>query len=367
MDSKQRIINILAGRPVDRPGFWLGNPADDTKEIYYRHFGIGGKTEALPEEFLKASQIKTNLSGRRDLELNLAVGSDMIWISPELDAAAYKDPRHKPMWDFYGGKERLSLTQPGYFGDCEDPAEVAGFDWPNPDYLDFSNTHRNVREANDAGLAVFGGMWMPFFHIAADFFGMENYFVKMYTHPEVVEAVTERIVTFYLEANRRCLDLMGRELAAGFFGNDFGSQLDLLIAPGLMERFIMPYYERLIAQIKAYGLKVVVHSCGAIDRMIPRMIEAGIEGLHPLQAKAAGMDAVHLASKYKGKIAFIGGVDTQELLPFGTADEVRAEVFRLRKVFGNDFIVSPSHEALLSNVSPEKVIAMSEAAREVLA
>jgi uroporphyrinogen decarboxylase len=133
-----------------------------------------------------------------------------------------------------------------------------------------------------------------------------------------------------------------------------------------MERFIMPYYERLIRQIKSYGLKVVVHSCGSIDRIIPRLIEAGIEGLHPLQARAAHMDADNLARKYKGKIAFIGGVDTQDLLPFGSVEEVYAEVLRLRKAFGNSFIVSPSHEALLPNVSPEKVIAMRDAARAVL-
>lgn len=365
MTSRERIERILAGKEVDRPGFWLGNPADDTKERYYEYFGVTGEAEEIPEEFLRTSQVKTNLSGRRDLDLNLAVGSDMIWISPELDAASWKHPDHLPMWDFYGGKERTSLTQPGVFGECEDPGEVERFPWPDPRFLDFSHTRKNVVEAREAGLAVFGGMWMPFFHIACDFFGMENYFVKMYTDPEVVEAVTEKIVSFYLEANRRCLDLMAGELSAGFFGNDFGSQLDLLIAPEMMERFIFPYYLRMIDQIKSYGLKVVVHSCGAIDRIIPRLIDAGIEGLHPLQAKAKGMDAASLAEKYSGRVAFIGGVDTQDLLPFGTEEEVRKEVFRLRDVFGDSFIVSPSHEALLVNVDPEKVVAMSEAARAV--
>lgn len=366
MNSVERVHAVLTGAPVDRPAFWLGNPADDTKEIYYKYFGIGGEDKKASESFLRTSQVKTNLSGRRDLELNLAAGSDMIWISPELDASTWRHPEGKPLWDFYGGRERTHLTQDGVFADCEDPTDVENFEWPDPDFLDFSETTRNVMEARDAGLAVFGGMWMPFFHIASDFFGMENYFIKMHTHPEVVEAVTERIVSFYLEANRRCLELMAKDLVAGFFGNDFGSQLDVLIAPAMMERFIMPYYQRLIDQIKGYGLKVVVHSCGAIDRIIPRLLEAGIQGLHPLQAKACGMDAESLSKKYRGKVAFIGGVDTQELLPFGTAEDVRREVFRLRRLFGDSFIVSPSHEALLSNVAPEKVVAMSEAARTIL-
>lgn len=155
---------------------------------------------------------------------------------------------------------------------------------------------------------------------------------------------------------------MASDLDAGFFGNDFGSQLDLMISPEMFDRFILPYYRRCIEVIKSYGLPVIVHSCGAIDRVIPRLIDAGIDGLHPLQAKAFGMDAENLSRKYGKNLVFIGGLDTQDLLPFGTVEEIKREVDRLRKVFGPRFILSPSHEALLPNVSPEKVVAMSEAA-----
>jgi uroporphyrinogen decarboxylase len=60
----------------------------------------------------------------------------------------------------------------------------------------------------------------------------------------------------------------------------------------------------------------------------------------------------------------MGGVDTQRLLPIGTADEVRREVRRLKGIFGPNFIVSPSHETILPNVPPENVAAMAEAALE---
>ena len=76
------------------------------------------------------------------------------------------------------------------------------------------------------------------------------------------------------------------------------------------------------------------------------------------------MDAEHLAKHYGGKITFLGGVDTQELLLFGTPQQVREEVLRLRDLFKGDFIVSPSHEALLPNVSFENMMAMNRAAKE---
>jgi uroporphyrinogen decarboxylase len=81
---------------------------------------------------------------------------------------------------------------------------------------------------------------------------------------------------------------------------------------------------------------------------------------------AKNMDAESLASQYRGKVVFMGAVDTQRILPFGTPEEVKAEVRRLRKLFGNNYIVSPSHETLLPNVPPENVAAMVEAASEPL-
>ena len=107
-----------------------------------------------------------------------------------------------------------------------------------------------------------------------------------------------------------------------------------------------------------------MHSCGAVFDIIPRLIDLGIDALHPLQAKAANMQPEKLAKEFKNDLVFIGGVDTQELLPFGTPQEVKDEVHRLKDIFGSRYIVSPSHEALLENVSIENVVAMSEAAAE---
>ncbi len=352
MTGKERIKAIFNRQSVDRPGFWLGNPADETKDMYYAHFGI----QTAPEYFA---------TGRAELDLALATHSDLMWITPEYDRDAWHHPEGKPIWDVLGGKKRVSLSQPGALAECESVREVEAFDWPNPDYLDFRPTLQKIEAAKATGLAVFGGMWCPFFHLVADLFGMENYFIKMYTHPAVVEAVTEHILHFYLEANKRCFDAMASELDGAFFGNDFGSQQDLLISPAAFKKFVLPSFKKLIDQMKSYGLRVVLHSCGSIVRVIPLLIDAGIDALHPIQAKAAGMEAENLSRQFNGAVIFIGGVDTQELLPFGTPADVRQDVRRLRRLFGEHCIVSPSHEALLPNVSIENVLAMSEEARAI--
>jgi uroporphyrinogen decarboxylase len=104
-----------------------------------------------------------------------------------------------------------------------------------------------------------------------------------------------------------------------------------------------------------YNLKVAIHSCGAVSRIIPKLIDFGIDAL---QAKADGMDAGNFAKQFKGHIVFIGGVDNQDLLPFRSPAEVKTEVRRFKKLFGEQFIVSPSHEALLPHVSIENALAM---------
>ena len=187
---------------------------------------------------------------------------------------------------------------------------------------------------------------------------------KMYTHPEVVHAVTRRVVDFLVSANTALLRQTAPYLSAGFFGNDLGTQISMMVSLDCFDEFILPSVRRIADTIRQAGLPVAFHSCGAIEPLIPRLIDAGVELLHPLQARARGMDAETLASRYRGRLIFMGGVDTQQLLPFGTPEQVRAEVLRLRGIFGDDFIVSPSHEALLPNVPFENAAAMSRAAKE---
>jgi len=175
--------------------------------------------------------------------------------------------------------------------------------------------------------------------------------------------VTRKVCEFYLEANERFFELAGDEVDAFFFGNDFGTQLDLIVGLEQLERFILPYVRRFVAQGRAHGYQVMTHCCGAIHKLIPKFIKAGVDALHPLQALARNMDAETLARDFKGKIAFVGGIDTQQLLVHGTPDDVRAEVRRVKALLGPNLIVSPSHEALLPNVPPENVLAMAEEAR----
>jgi len=332
MTSRERVKTIIAGGQPDRCGFWLGKPHDDTWPKLFNYFGT------TDEE-----------------ELRQKLNDDFRWINPTY--VSYKHPEKKPIFDTQPKSNNLSAA--GVFSACESVQEVEDFDWPNCDYLDFSETIVQLNNTGDYYRA--SGTWGPFFHDLCNFFGMEEYFIKMYTNPEVVHAVTRHVVDFYLEANRRYYDLVGDKIDGFFFGNDFGTQFGLLIKPEHFNEFVFPYFKELTEQAHKYNYQVILHSCGSIYEVIPQIIELGADALHPLQAKAANMDAETLAKDFKDKIAFVGGIDTQDLLVHGTSKEIKEEVKRIKNILGPNLVVSPSHEALLPNVPPENVLAMAEA------
>ena len=350
MTGRERFGRILNREGCDRTGFWLGYPSAEAKRKYVEGLGIRSRGEEARE------------AGKLDVDLAAALESDFVWVCPDQYLESWKHPEGKPVFDVLDGRERQSLNEAGALKDCRTADDVKRFCWPDPGHWDFGATLDVMDYARSKGKGVASGMWSPFFHIAADLFGMDNYFMKMYTHPEVVMAATEKVVEFYLESNERFLSLAAGKMDVMFFGNDLGSQVDLLISPECFDKFLLPGYRRLVAQAKGYGLKVMHHSCGAIGKIIPRFIDIGIDALHPLQAKASGMEAERLAREFGKDLIWVGGVDTQELLPFGTAEEVRKRVGELRGILGPGYVVSPSHEALLVNVGLENVLAMKEAA-----
>jgi len=336
MDGRTR-FQLVMEHNSDTCGFWHGNPHADSMARLYKHFDV-----------------------KDDFELALHLHDDVYWCMPESNGVW---TGNTSMFDPLGGMVRKSLNQEGVFANCEDIAEIDRYHWPDLNHLDFSNTLSLLRKTRAHDMATLSGMWCCFYHIVADFFGMENYFVKMHTHPELVLAVTDRVVDFYLKANDILFDQAGDLIDSFFFGNDFGSQLDLLISPDMFHRFVMPYFVKFVNQAKQRGYRVMLHSCGAVAKVIPDLIAAGVDGLHPIQALAQHMDADSLQQQFGGKIVFMGGLDTQQVITFDTPEQVLAECERIRDIFGPNFILSPSHECILPNVPPANVAAMAAAKR----
>ncbi|GHV14003.1 hypothetical protein FACS1894219_09540 [Clostridia bacterium] len=334
MADKYTHLRDIFEKKANHCGFWHGNPHWNSTERLFKYFGV-----------------------KDDFELGVKLGDSFLWVYD--GRGHYKHPKGYGVFDIISQEVPEEFKKLNNLTD-DDLAALDNFNWPEAKYYDFSGFAEIRDRAKSVGMPIISGALSPFYHNLSDLFGMENYFVKMHTDPELVLAVTERIVGFYTDMNDLFLADHRGDIEALFFGNDFGTQLDLMVSPEMFRKFIMPFQTRIAKQAKDRGLYAVLHSCGSVVKAIPDLIEAGVDGLHPIQALAAGMDAENLASKFRDKIVFVGGVDTQVMLREGTAATIKAEVKRLKDIFGNNFIVSPSHEAILPDIPPENIAAMAE-------
>lgn len=343
MNSVERFMKTVSREAVDRPACWLGMP--DIKA-----------QPALMEEF-QAENMH---------DLKLSIGDDVYTIEvpyqSETASAIYA------AFDWYQDgnvdAEERTLTAPGFFHDSEDVEDVDAFPWPDPaKYIDLEECERRFAMA-PKDKVILGMMWSAHFQDTCAAFGMETALMNMIAEPELYEAVDAKVMEFYLKANEIFYKAAKGRMHAVLIGNDMGSQRGLMLSPDMVRRFIIPGCRKLVEQAHDFGLRVIYHSCGSIADVIPDLIEAGVDVIHPIQALAAGMEPRKLKEKFGDRVSFCGGVDTQDLLVNGSVNDVARKVRELRDIFPTGLIISPSHEAIMPDVPPKNIRALFDAATD---
>ena len=150
-------------------------------------------------------------------------------------------------------------------------------------------------------------------------------------------------------------------------GTDFGTQNAPFISNDTYRELYKPFHRRVNDWVHTHtSWKTFNHTCGAVEPLIPEFIDAGFDILNPVQCSAAGMAPQGLKEKYGDDIVFWGGgVDTQRTLPFGTPEEISAEVRERLRIFGRGggFVFNPIHN-IQAGTPVENVLAMFETVRE---
>lgn len=162
--------------------------------------------------------------------------------------------------------------------------------------------------------------------------------------------------------------VVGERVVGAFVtGTDFGMQTGSFISPDAYRSLYKPFHVAVNDWIHTHTTwKSFIHSCGSIVALIPDMIDAGFDILNPVQVSATGMDPGVLKARFGDRITFWGGgVDTQRTLPFGTPEEVRAEVRERIRAFGpgGGFVYNTIHNVQAA-IPTENLLALYEAVRE---
>ena len=175
----------------------------------------------------------------------------------------------------------------------------------------------------------------------------------------------KQLLTTIVDRNMVMLEnvLACEEIDGVLLGSDWGSQRGLLMSPAMWDDLIRPGEQREYDLVHAYDKDVWVHSCGKVDELIPRLVDMGLDVLNPLQPEC--MDVARIKRDHGDSLAFWGGVSTQQLLPFGTPDDVRSEARRFRDMMSHQggLIFAPAQD-LQPDVPMANVHALLEVARE---
>ncbi len=248
-------------------------------------------------------------------------------------------------------------------------ADLEAFPWPDPERIDpvviQACADRARYLAEETRYVVCGrhpvlgvmelGCWMC---------GYDDFLERMAAEPEFVHRFFEIIRAYQRRVDALYYGAVGRYLHFTSAGDDFGTQTGPFISPRMFRRMVAPYIEDRLRDLRRYtDAAFFHHSCGAIRELIPDLIEAGVQILNPIQPHAAGMEPDGLKRDFGERVTFHGGIDTQQLLPFGTPEEVTAETRRIIATLGDGggYILAAAH-TIQEDVPAENAVALFRAA-----
>lgn len=221
---------------------------------------------------------------------------------------------------------------------------------------------KKLRSSTDrAIIGIFNG---SLFETPIQLFGMEKYLTYLTQYPEAVLRFTKKLCDIHLQKLEKWLTAVGSYIDIIQFSDDFGAQTGLLISREMYRKYFKPFQQLLFQRARELSdVKIMLHSCGAIEPLLDDLIDAGIDAINPVQISSAGMDPKTLKARYGTRLCFWGGgCDTRFLLsppnPQTVARHVRQMVSIMQK--GSGFIFQPPHN-LLPDMPPENILAMFRA------
>jgi len=174
--------------------------------------------------------------------------------------------------------------------------------------------------------------------------GMENTLIEMMLNPALSIEMMRRCTEFSIALSEAACSRF--ELDWLWLGDDAGGQQTMLMSPQTWREMVKPLLKLNADVGRRRGIYVAFHSCGAIRPIIGDLIEIGIDVLNPIQCNCPGMHPLELKKEFGRDLAFMGGVDTQGVLPHGTAAQVQkatAELLAGMTADGGGYILAASH------------------------
>ncbi|HBO43266.1 MAG TPA: hypothetical protein DD670_04910 [Planctomycetaceae bacterium] len=192
--------------------------------------------------------------------------------------------------------------------------------------------------------------------------GAENVYYKLAEDPERLAEFVARLGDFLVGIVEGQIEAARGKLSGIYVWGDVASTREMLISPKMWRRLHKPQLKRLCDRIHQAGLKVIYHGCGNALPIFEDLIEVGVDGYNPLEAKA-GLDVVELKRQFGGRLAMVGNINVQ-VLATNDRERVRIEVLRkLNAAKGGGYILQSDH-SVPDSVDPHNYDYMVRLAHE---
>ena len=322
----------------------LAKPCEELLERF--HVDIRYITAHGPDSF-KGGIEKNERDGRLWHDLKDEFG--VVWSMPD-DQKMYMDISHHPL-----AKAEIDELD----------------DYPFPDGLD-TTRFTGVRDAalkmrNETPYAISTGIGGVVYEYCWYMRGLEQWFIDMIENPGFCEALLDRTLKFWMDYHTGFMKAVGDIVDVVMIGDDLAGQGGALFSPDFYRRIVKPRQKKLVSHIKTLtNAKIWYHTCGGCTELIPELLDNGVDILNPVQVSAAGMDAQELKKRFGKDVVFWGGgCDSQHILPFATAQEVKADAKQYIEIFkpGGGYVFNNVHN-IQGGVPPENIIALFEAAND---
>jgi uroporphyrinogen decarboxylase len=191
--------------------------------------------------------------------------------------------------------------------------------------------------------------------------GEEEFLMDTAADPDFASALIERVADHLLAVGLESLRRANLHDTGIWIYDDMASNTGPMISPRSWERLFLPVYVKLVSALKAAGAaKVIFHSDGNIEPVLPMLIEAGIDGINPVEAKA-GMDLPKLKARFGKKLALIGGIDNALVMPSGDRDRIERHMRPVLDAARGGGVIVGAH-----SIAPDISVESYEFYREVI-
>lgn len=271
------------------------------------------------------------------------------------------------VWERPAGFDNYEIVASPLFGDIS-VADVRNMAWPEAIRPGFTEGLREKALAFRQGTdkAIIANLAMQI-HTQSYFLrGFSQYLMDMVLNPGLIEAIMDRVLEIFLERSRSIMAEIGDLVDIVYVADDLGAQNGPLFSPQTYRQLLKPRQKKLFEAIKrGSDVNILYHTCGSVIEFIDDLAEVGVDILNPVQTSAGGMDPKILKSRFGNKVCFWGGIDTQNIMPFGTPVQVKEEVKKRIEDLapGGGYVVAAIHN-IRPEVPPENIVAMVEAVHE---